>query len=656
MRAEPFSAKNLKKTLTAFNIGLCILLILTNIIFFYVYAQNNYNDILKLSNQNTVSQIVVSYETLIKYTQDTIIRITLQDRTLKESIDIYDGSSASKVSVIKALEEFMIESDYMNSVYFFMEETELLFFSSKNKNTINILDKFTDFYDSDIIKNGWNFYISPPRIIPEDGSSVISLVLTVYSDNKKSGILVGNIDLNLIRSYVFRKLDFFDGKNKIIITDNEKNIILETEADIKNINKALISERKSDILNWDFTFIQPKPDFKVLSGRLLWFILASVLLLLISITITMTVIGKSTKSVKYILDDFYQDFWRHLLLKDTYVNDEIISEMKKQKFLLDTPYAILLVESAIDPEKYETDNIKAVDMGDKTTTLILKGNEPEKLKEFLDKLLTDRDFYVGMSLIKNSAQSIHSAYLEAKEALKYKFYLNSKLLDGDAIKTTFSDYHYDYNLEKQLLNNIVAGNEDTCMQLLDGLFSGLEKYPIEDSMVYNILYQIQNAVLSQISTMPIPIKAGSGYLSLNNVPVSALKDELKNAIKRICDEISKKDPADDEYVLYNIVMEEIEKNFMREDFCLNFLADNLNINKAYISKIVKIKTQENFPEYVNKKRIEYAKELLTLTDDTVEIIAKRAGFNYSYYFIKIFKETEGITPKQYRMSQIKHSE
>jgi YesN/AraC family two-component response regulator len=29
---------------------------------------------------------------------------------------------------------------------------------------------------------------------------------------------------------------------------------------------------------------------------------------------------------------------------------------------------------------------------------------------------------------------------------------------------------------------------------------------------------------------------------------------------------------------------------------------------------------------------------------TVEEIAKAAGYNYSYYFIKIFKSIEGVTP------------
>ncbi|MDR3174802.1 MAG: AraC family transcriptional regulator [Treponema sp.] len=38
-------------------------------------------------------------------------------------------------------------------------------------------------------------------------------------------------------------------------------------------------------------------------------------------------------------------------------------------------------------------------------------------------------------------------------------------------------------------------------------------------------------------------------------------------------------------------------------------------------------------------------------DMTVEEIAKAAGYNYSYYFIKIFKSIEGVTPGQYRSAR-----
>lgn len=53
-------------------------------------------------------------------------------------------------------------------------------------------------------------------------------------------------------------------------------------------------------------------------------------------------------------------------------------------------------------------------------------------------------------------------------------------------------------------------------------------------------------------------------------------------------------------------------------------------------------------EYVAKRRIQAAKELLTGTDKSIEEIAAETGFCSASYFCKLFKRYEGITPTKFR--------
>lgn len=53
-------------------------------------------------------------------------------------------------------------------------------------------------------------------------------------------------------------------------------------------------------------------------------------------------------------------------------------------------------------------------------------------------------------------------------------------------------------------------------------------------------------------------------------------------------------------------------------------------------------------EYVNKKRIEYAIELLGKTDKLVNAVSYECGIQDTNYFIKLFKKHTGMTPTQYR--------
>jgi AraC-like DNA-binding protein len=53
-------------------------------------------------------------------------------------------------------------------------------------------------------------------------------------------------------------------------------------------------------------------------------------------------------------------------------------------------------------------------------------------------------------------------------------------------------------------------------------------------------------------------------------------------------------------------------------------------------------------EYVAKRRIQTAKELLSSTDYSVDVIAEMTGFGSGSYFCKLFKRYEDMTPSQFR--------
>ena len=53
-------------------------------------------------------------------------------------------------------------------------------------------------------------------------------------------------------------------------------------------------------------------------------------------------------------------------------------------------------------------------------------------------------------------------------------------------------------------------------------------------------------------------------------------------------------------------------------------------------------------DYIIHLRIEYAKELLTKEGYTVAETCQHVGYGNISYFIKLFRETTGLTPAQYK--------
>ena len=59
---------------------------------------------------------------------------------------------------------------------------------------------------------------------------------------------------------------------------------------------------------------------------------------------------------------------------------------------------------------------------------------------------------------------------------------------------------------------------------------------------------------------------------------------------------------------------------------------------------------ENFTDYLNRKKITWAKDALRNTDTNINLIALDLGFQDNSYFVKVFKKYVGITPTQYRQN------
>ncbi len=94
-----------------------------------------------------------------------------------------------------------------------------------------------------------------------------------------------------------------------------------------------------------------------------------------------------------------------------------------------------------------------------------------------------------------------------------------------------------------------------------------------------------------------------------------------------------------------------EKNYLDVNLSLESVADKLEINKSYLSRIINAELGKSFTDYVNELRIEEAKIYLTHPDFknyTLVSIGLEAGFNSKSAFNNSFKKFTEMTPSQYR--------
>ncbi len=86
---------------------------------------------------------------------------------------------------------------------------------------------------------------------------------------------------------------------------------------------------------------------------------------------------------------------------------------------------------------------------------------------------------------------------------------------------------------------------------------------------------------------------------------------------------------------------------------LDHLAEAANINKTTLTSLFKELYGTTPIRYVNRLRMQKAKELLCNTDTCISEIAELVGFQSIHYFCRYFKSKENCTPMEYRMRNSK---
>lgn len=117
-------------------------------------------------------------------------------------------------------------------------------------------------------------------------------------------------------------------------------------------------------------------------------------------------------------------------------------------------------------------------------------------------------------------------------------------------------------------------------------------------------------------------------------------------------EDEKAEEPDPAHASYRTILEawlEKEKPYCNPDFQLMDLREVLPLNRSYLSRFINTEYGCTFYHWVNSLRIKEAKRLMTEQPDmTMEDISRQCGFSYRRSFSRIFVETIGMTPSEWR--------
>jgi two-component system response regulator YesN len=166
-------------------------------------------------------------------------------------------------------------------------------------------------------------------------------------------------------------------------------------------------------------------------------------------------------------------------------------------------------------------------------------------------------------------------------------------------------------------------------------------------IAYNILY-MSFSLLPDGETMLEGIFAGTpdGYRSLYQMrdakSIAAWMRQLRDGC---VEHLQLNKHGYKEHVVAGV------KSYIRDNLgkrlSLQEVAAVFNFNPNYLSTLFSRYTGTGFVEYITGARISAAKDMMAQGKLHVYEIAERLGFESSFYFSKVFKKAEGISPRDY---------
>lgn len=90
------------------------------------------------------------------------------------------------------------------------------------------------------------------------------------------------------------------------------------------------------------------------------------------------------------------------------------------------------------------------------------------------------------------------------------------------------------------------------------------------------------------------------------------------------------------------------ENHYTENITVEDMAENLNLNRSYFSKIFKKSTQKSPQEFLITYRVSKSCELLRSTDMTIAEIAQHVGYSNQFHFTRAFKNIMDVSPNEWR--------
>jgi two-component system, response regulator YesN len=287
--------------------------------------------------------------------------------------------------------------------------------------------------------------------------------------------------------------------------------------------------------------------------------------------------------------------------------------------------------------------------------IIFGGTCEEEIIQFNQSLVHDLNseqskagiFFLSMGKPVKTVEDLEESFAIAREYSLLQLYSHPNVLISERLTV---DKQEEMKKQQEFKDNIVKlilKADEEALKMVDSYFQDItskssfvspqavKKYTYD--LISYIHYSLQSDDLSYYTSAVEKVVYSKDIHQMMTI----LKEYCRELILSILNQVNMRSP-----IVQN-VLDFIHVHY-DQGVSLKTLGQQFHVNAIYLGQLFQKEVGVVFSEYLNRYRLEKAKELLKTTHYRAGEIGKKVGYSDTTYFYKQFRKTVGTTPSEWR--------
>ena len=375
-------------------------------------------------------------------------------------------------------------------------------------------------------------------------------------------------------------------------------------------------------------------------------------------------IGKEM-TTKY-LEDVLEGIGELVHLEDRYV--VLVCRKKPEESynsgLVDANLFFLSIQKILGRGEFDC-RVTAVQMENDITAIVLCFHadssvlaikrEVNGIKELIRQAFAPTAYSVqlaGGNIYPHMKDLIYS-YREALQEVNYAMYMNEGQRDKEPVPDSEEQVRRNYYAQRvrQMMDAASDGDTEEARQILKRILAELTSEQMTFTQIQESGGQIVDLLMERLISYPLDFDTEGREQIYVDVLACTDKEGLEECIRSVSGKAIESIKVFSRKSCYRHV--EAAKQYMQQNFAqaslgVGDVSAYLGIHASYFSELFNEVVQESFTSYLNRIRVEHAKNMLAMTQIPIKDVGFKCGFNTVQNFNRVFKKYVKMTPSQFR--------